>query len=1298
MKEIAYRRLGRWVGLTAAVAMAATGVLAGTLSITYSSAHGTYRADDGYGLAVKDNRLAWTGFQRPPYAGGQPDNHAVFLFGPGLTTTDYAFTFDPNNSAQGWRIAFDKDTNLWVAGRSYATDSPVTAGAYQSAKSSGWDGHLMKLDPTQSGTASILYATYLGGSGSDDTLCGVAVDKNGNVYVAGYANSTDLPTTANAYRRTKAGGYDGFFAKFDANGVAQFVSYLGGANDDLIRGIDVDADGNIYMVMTTRSPGLPAVNAYDGTYAALTDLYLVKFDPTGTNILYSSYLGGTGYEAWFNGGIAVRNAHNVYICGNSSGGSPTKNAWDSTLNGNHDAYFARFDTTLSGEASLLAASYYGGSAGDFLSNIGIKLDRFGNVYLVGSTTSDNLPLKGACQTARGGGSDAFVAVFSPDCSKLLTATYLGGSGEDLGQAVAVDDDGNIYLTGRTASWNFPMTPDAAKPSVDVTFKDSFITKLSVDPDGDPAVAADRYWEWGWGNYGSGIFHASPLDSARYDWTYLLFGNEPCDQRIVNRCNEILRLNPRHKFVVRTWAASGGTGFMQYLYQPGYWDTLLQTIWEQIETVANGLSRPENLVGATFQEELPDHFSSGMAQDVAQYPQEIAAELGAPFDADNPAHRAWYGQKWAQVQNEINLTMRSALNTLNGAAVIYYQGTMFCNLDDYDAWLALGTGPYWNPDPSTLIETNFLPFHYGDIVMPGYCDGIFGYPRVAWDVRTTEMVEKLDCLMFSQTSLPPGMRSFSLANTLSLACWEDSRNLGTFLYPSQGYKVTGYGVRDLDYQDAETYWTITDHMRQLGWDYEIGMDIVNSNMIPNVELDYRLENLVQGQIFALHALVHNPRHPSWYGGEIPPTQMKQVNATLTVPSGFSIPPELNPGSTIALGDMEAGEYRSTNWVVRLDACTPVIPNDQAFRVAVTTKNADGTTAASGEEASASMNQRIPSLVTHPVERSGVFWAESSFRSPTQPVIVEVQALYENIVHPQLTLNTGGSVLYNDTLRPSTLLRFGPGSTATLKVPYIDEKTRHFGSDDPYSLTAFAGGYPSYSVRISALSGDSYKVSLTGRAEGGNVMVCVLFSGYRNGVWATDDFGSRIYGGLTTDPNTVNTVQSGDFTAPQFDGGVAYLTIRFYRIGAVGTLYLQSFNCIQVGVPETGIDVSDKIVGSLPALTSPFTVWTYQDESDPVANQLYKAAVTFVGIPPVTQISSPANNAVVTGPIAVQATVTSDAAIEKVAFFDGETPIGVDYTAPYCVSWNPSLGAHALTAVATDGAGQEGVSETVNVTRQ
>ncbi|MDD5704373.1 MAG: hypothetical protein PHR35_00490, partial [Kiritimatiellae bacterium] len=719
-----------------------------------------------------------------------------------------------------------------------------------------------------------------------------------------------------------------------------------------------------------------------------------------------------------------------------------------------------------------------------------------------------------------------------------------------------------------------------------------------------ASEESRYWEWGWGAYGTGAYAMSPLDVARFDWTYILFGNEPDNDVTIGRCNEILRLNPRHKFVLRTWAASGRTGFMDYFYKPGFRETLLKTIREQVEHVRGGLTKPESLVAATFQEELPDHVSAGIAKDAALYPKEIAAELGGAFDATNPVHRAWYGRKWVQFMNEINRTLKTALN---GGLVIYYQGTMFSNLDEYDIWKEKGTGAYGSTN--ALVETHYLPFHYADIVKPGYCDGIFGYVRVAWDVRTEEMVKKLNCLMFSQVSLHPGMRSGSLAGAVGMARWEDPRNQGTFLFPTQGRKTPWprNPLLELPYQDSETFWTRADHMRRFGWDHQIGMDIVARNMIPQVKLDYLMDAKKRGDLFRVHALVHNPRHSSWYGGSISNTIMKKVRATLDAPKGFSIVNAKKRGKSIEIGDMAAGDYRLVSWEVQADRRRPAMPKKGIFRVAVTAETMDATGLSTGEAASSLADQRIPAPVMREVGRSGDRWAETAIRNAKAPAAMEIRALHANIDFPELIRDDGARIAYKDTLRPDTLLRIGPGAKATLTVPYLDEQVKHFGSTDTNALMTVDNGYMVYAIGMAARSGDKYRIRLTGRAEGGDVMVIARFAGQRGGAPAKEELGKVLTGGFG---GTIKTVESAEFIVPSFDGGAAQLNLYFYRIASKGTLQLQSFDVRQVGVPDSGIDVSDKIEGALPETTVACAVWTYRDKSDPLPNYRYKAGIRFV----------------------------------------------------------------------------------------
>jgi hypothetical protein len=311
------------------------------------------------------------------------------------------------------------------------------------------------IDPT------LVYSTYLGGSGDDPGL-GIAVDAGGNAY-----------TTFNGFR-------DVFVTKLDPTGSTLLYStYLGGSADDQGRGIAVDAAGNAYVTGQTSSTNFPTtVGAFQPSFSGgfFVDAFVTKLDPTGSTLVYSTYLGGSADDVGL--AIAVDAFGNAHVAGPtfSSNFPTTAGAFDTTYNGAGDGFVTKLDPVGS---MLLYSTYLGGSGGD--QGFGIAVDSAGNTYVTGLTGSSNFPTTtGAVDTSFNGILDAFVTKLNPSLAgsaSLVYSTYLGGSGEDLGLGITVDTAGNAYVTGSTSSTNFPTSVGA----VDATFNgvvDAFVTKLN----------------------------------------------------------------------------------------------------------------------------------------------------------------------------------------------------------------------------------------------------------------------------------------------------------------------------------------------------------------------------------------------------------------------------------------------------------------------------------------------------------------------------------------------------------------------------------------------------------------------------------------------------------------------------------------------------------------------------------------------------------------------------------------------------------------------------------------------------
>jgi hypothetical protein len=354
-------------------------------------------------------------------------------------------------------------------------------------------------------TSDLLYSTYLGGS-SDDlstslTRMGMAVDGSGVAYVAAETWSTDFPTTPGAFDTTHNGDSDAFVAKLDATGSAlSYATFLGGGVDDVGVDIAVDGSGAAYVTGETWSADFPTtVGAFDTTHNGGPDAFVVKLNATGSALSYATLLGGSMDDAGW--GIALDGSGSAHVTGGtSSPGFPTTpGAFDTTHNGYPDAFVAKLNATGS---ALSYATFVGGSDGEL--GWGIALDGSGAPYVTGYTWSAGFPTTaGAFATTCNScpdDPDAFVLKLNDTGSALAYSTFLGGSGSDLGWAIAVDGGGEAYITGEAwRSPDFPTTPGAFDTTYN-GYPDAFVAKLNAT--GSALVYSTflgtEGTEWGWG--------------------------------------------------------------------------------------------------------------------------------------------------------------------------------------------------------------------------------------------------------------------------------------------------------------------------------------------------------------------------------------------------------------------------------------------------------------------------------------------------------------------------------------------------------------------------------------------------------------------------------------------------------------------------------------------------------------------------------------------------------------------------------------------------------------------------------
>jgi hypothetical protein len=479
--------------------------------LSYSTYLGGTGGDAANGIAVDGSGNAYiTGMtgsvdfpvslsaEQGTYAGGG-DAFVVKLnaTGSGIIYSTY---LGGNGSDVGFSIAVDASGNAYVAGSTSSTVFPTVnafqpayggPGAAQTGNMPRSNGFIAKLKAT--GTA-LLYSSYLGGSTvvgarPSDSIRAVAVDASGAAYVTGSAESADFPTV-NPLQIAKVGASDAFVAKFDPSkaGTASLIysTYLGGSGADVGQAIALDASGNAYVAGYTLSSDFPTQNAFQSTSGGGSDAFVAQLDPAGASLVFSTYLGGSGQDRAF--GIALDSKGSIYLAGDTTSANfpVTANAFQGINNGQGDAFISKL---APGGGALVYSTLLGGAAQDQATAIAV--DSASNAYVTGFTLSSDFPtvdplqatlgISGASACSSGICPDALVAELNTSGS-VIYSTYLGGSGTDSGQAIAVDSLGRAYVAGSTTSSNFPVIVGALQGTFlgSSSNSNAFVAKINRD--------------------------------------------------------------------------------------------------------------------------------------------------------------------------------------------------------------------------------------------------------------------------------------------------------------------------------------------------------------------------------------------------------------------------------------------------------------------------------------------------------------------------------------------------------------------------------------------------------------------------------------------------------------------------------------------------------------------------------------------------------------------------------------------------------------------------------------------------
>ena len=498
--------------------------------LIYSTLLGGASADYALALAVDAEGHAYVAGFTGKAADGEPDfpttpgayNRSfagfndifVAKLNPTGTALIYATYIGGGGLDFGNAIAVDRDGNAYVTGRSQLPlqfdDFPTTDGAVSRVNRGEYDAFVTKLSADGS---TLLYSTLLGGTGAD-VGTGIAVDRDGNAHVCGYTPNTgasddNYPTTEGAYARAYTGGQsDAFLTKLNPTGTAmEFSTLIGGGEGDRALAVALDSMGHAYITGSTvptvgNMTDYPATaGAYAESHAGgFNDAFVTKFNAAGTELIYSTLIGGSDDE--IGASIAVDRDGAAHITGRTFGNASTPRpypttpgAYQTTLRGNYDTYITKLAPD---GASLDFSTLIGGVSEDH--GFGIAIDPEGSSYITGyteplSTAGTGFPVTdGPYGPFAPGPYDAFVVKMNATGRSLLYATLIGGAQYDYAWSIGVGADRNPIIAGHTdpAAAIYPTTDGAVSRTIVGTQADVFVTKVSIGISGVEAAERVRW--------------------------------------------------------------------------------------------------------------------------------------------------------------------------------------------------------------------------------------------------------------------------------------------------------------------------------------------------------------------------------------------------------------------------------------------------------------------------------------------------------------------------------------------------------------------------------------------------------------------------------------------------------------------------------------------------------------------------------------------------------------------------------------------------------------------------------------
>jgi hypothetical protein len=381
---------------------------------------------------------------------GEYDHTLPLIIDPDLVFSTY---LGGTSDETALAMACDSAGNSYITGYTTSWDFPIE-NAYDSGFNGVWDIFVSKLS---SSGDQLIYSTFLGGKDIEYAE-GIVVDPEGRAIISGTTESATFPI-CNAFDSTYNGERDIVVAKLSANGDSlQFSTFIGGTGSDNAFNIALAPDTTIIVSGYTSSTDIPVPAAYDGQINGSSDAYLAHLSASGDSLINATYFGGSSSD--YSDAIGLDSCGRLIIAGNThSANFPVLNALDSTFNGGEhggDMFLAKFNGIAD---SLLFSTYFGGSSNE--QPAGLAIDQTGNIYIAGSTSSNDFPLQSAYDThyhgrdVNGARNDGFVSKFTNACS-LVYSTYLGGIQDDVPCGIKVDQHQNAFIQGNTMSPDFPI--------------------------------------------------------------------------------------------------------------------------------------------------------------------------------------------------------------------------------------------------------------------------------------------------------------------------------------------------------------------------------------------------------------------------------------------------------------------------------------------------------------------------------------------------------------------------------------------------------------------------------------------------------------------------------------------------------------------------------------------------------------------------------------------------------------------------------------------------------------------------